>query len=162
MQCQKFDCAAEGQAKFISFCENLESLYPQKSKREEQKKAQEEAEAKSTAKCCSHLTNEYNIIKNAAQCHEGKDGNWHDSNSSKGCKQYSKQELNGIVSKIIKEVLKKACCKPCDQQEANAINQFDALSISSDDSSDDNRRATLKRGHAIDDNIDKLNDNVKN
>eukprot|EP00957_Ditylum_brightwellii_P116871 8915109-Ditylum_brightwellii.AAC.1 len=78
--------------------------------------------------------------------HTGNNINWCSSNCNKKYKQYSKQELNAIIGKNIKEVLKKMHHKPCNQQEANTIDQFDDMSIYSDDSSssssDDNRRDT--------------------
>eukprot|EP00957_Ditylum_brightwellii_P019728 1488751-Ditylum_brightwellii.AAC.1 len=94
-------------------------------------------------------------MANTSKHHKGSNSTWTALEADRDHMQYSKQELNTIVCKSIKAAFKKACCKPCKQQEANVINQFDALSISSDGNSSDNNR-TQKRGHNTDENINKL------
>eukprot|EP00957_Ditylum_brightwellii_P175398 13351938-Ditylum_brightwellii.AAC.1 len=57
-------------------------------------------------------------------------------NSSRDCKQhYGKEELNTIVLKSINAALKQKCCSNHGHtKEANDINKFSSLSISSSDS----------------------------
>eukprot|EP00957_Ditylum_brightwellii_P201959 15327960-Ditylum_brightwellii.AAC.1 len=59
---------------------------------------------------------------------------------------YSKQDLNTIIVKSIKDILKKTCHHQCDNndKEENAINKFDGLSVSSSDNSsdEDKKRST--------------------
>eukprot|EP00957_Ditylum_brightwellii_P176482 13440312-Ditylum_brightwellii.AAC.1 len=66
------------------------------------------------------------------------DGNHqHCQSNARGSVQcYSKKELNVIIGKSIKDALKKECCDCAQDKEHNAINVFDALSLSSSDSND--------------------------
>eukprot|EP00957_Ditylum_brightwellii_P098967 7539101-Ditylum_brightwellii.AAC.1 len=57
------------------------------------------------------------------------------NSSNKKYSYYFKQELNGIISKGLKDSLRKACCCQVDSNKEgpNDIDKFDALLVSSSD-----------------------------
>eukprot|EP00957_Ditylum_brightwellii_P210264 15364755-Ditylum_brightwellii.AAC.1 len=61
------------------------------------------------------------------------------NNSNKKHHHYSKQELNAIIGKSVKDALKKSHHNQLDsdKEEANAINKFNVLSVSSSGNSSD-------------------------
>eukprot|EP00957_Ditylum_brightwellii_P039802 3013702-Ditylum_brightwellii.AAC.1 len=79
---------------------------------------------------CNHAMTECNIIFRNAKWFKFNDTdgkNKCNSNSDEVCHHYTKQELNNIIDKSVKNAHKISCCHHHKEEEANAINQFKTL-----------------------------------
>eukprot|EP00957_Ditylum_brightwellii_P046654 3540719-Ditylum_brightwellii.AAC.1 len=130
---QRFDCTAKGQANSIRFCKCLESLDPSK---QDQKGRHDAMSAAGTwqqilRKKRGQEADVTTFTENQAHKSKG-------VNTMNKCEVLRKQELNAIIGKSIKAALKKVRKDYAQQEEHNAIQNFDALSLSLSNDNDVN------------------------